>query len=702
MRLGANSARSSPCRRWAVLVVAALALPGPLALADPDDAPAPLAGGANPMNGTAVPGDLGEQHSPRGGIPQVLSNADPECPERVGPPSFPENDELPEHGGPDLPPEPTPPRKPAAQQPQSAPQAPEAQPRPRQETVAQTTPNGPASQQGNTGQLAVGEPFGPIDVAGGGGHGRRVARVAAPALRKTSRPVDGANPQGLRSRTDPMIISGGGAARNSRRKDLGGRASMGGPAMVERKTTPGRAWFGVKARAGIVLCLLAAIVAVLLGTPPAPSPTAPKAWADPCPPDCGGPTGPTGPSMPNGPTGPQGPPNQPSAPASLPPVPGSQGSVAKPNPMNGTPGPGNLGAQQQPQGPAKAGTNGDAYGPDTNQAPHFPANQGPFQNPQQAPINRLDGTPLNQQPLPAGHQIKIPTTDPDQDITLVLPHSDQLTGPTDVGDGVQQYTSKSFDILVDESQEGLTKLAVTMKNPSAPTSCNFPMRLPDGASIQPLPQPPGAFQVIGPDGQFMSGIQSPGLFQQNGTATQASAQATQDTYTLASKPTTYPSTMQTEAGQNANLEQAPQKQEPKDPGECSAELEEVQAAIAENQALKAELAAAGGVGSPAVAAEFNRRAAANEDRLQKSAAALKNCRSGGGGSDGIRNPAQDKLLTKGDIQKLKDAGYDIHDLKGYGNAANRDLYKDRGGNIYVKPKGGSGEGESLNININDL
>ncbi len=66
-----------------------------------------------------------------------------------------------------------------------------------------------------------------------------------------------------------------------------------------------------------------------------------------------------------------------------------------------------------------------------------------------------------------------------------------------------------------------------------------------------------------------------------------------------------------------------------------------------------------------------------------------------------RNPAQDHQLTPGEIEKLKDAGVDIHDLKGGDNASERDLYKDRQGNIYVKPKGGRGPGDETGFNIND-
>jgi hypothetical protein len=67
-----------------------------------------------------------------------------------------------------------------------------------------------------------------------------------------------------------------------------------------------------------------------------------------------------------------------------------------------------------------------------------------------------------------------------------------------------------------------------------------------------------------------------------------------------------------------------------------------------------------------------------------------------------RNPAQDKPLTKGEIERLKDAGIDIHDLKGDKNASKRDLYKTPKGDILVKPKGGAGEGEPTGLNIKDF
>ncbi len=46
-----------------------------------------------------------------------------------------------------------------------------------------------------------------------------------------------------------------------------------------------------------------------------------------------------------------------------------------------------------------------------------------------------------------------------------------------------------------------------------------------------------------------------------------------------------------------------------------------------------------------------------------------------------RDPAQDKRLTNSDIQKLKDAGIDIHAEKGRRNPSKKDLFKDRDGNV---------------------
>jgi len=60
------------------------------------------------------------------------------------------------------------------------------------------------------------------------------------------------------------------------------------------------------------------------------------------------------------------------------------------------------------------------------------------------------------------------------------------------------------------------------------------------------------------------------------------------------------------------------------------------------------------------------------------------------------------MLSPGEISKLKNGGEDIHDLKGNKNASKRDLYKNKNGDILVKPKGGKGPGESTGLNINDF
>ncbi|MBE9186389.1 MULTISPECIES: polymorphic toxin type 33 domain-containing protein [unclassified Microcoleus] len=73
-----------------------------------------------------------------------------------------------------------------------------------------------------------------------------------------------------------------------------------------------------------------------------------------------------------------------------------------------------------------------------------------------------------------------------------------------------------------------------------------------------------------------------------------------------------------------------------------------------------------------------------------------------GNSAEERNWRQDKLLTKQEIERLKTGEIDIHEIKNEENASKKDLYKDRDGNIYVKPKGGMSPGEPTDININDF
>ncbi|PUZ19584.1 toxin 33 [Chitinophaga costaii] len=68
--------------------------------------------------------------------------------------------------------------------------------------------------------------------------------------------------------------------------------------------------------------------------------------------------------------------------------------------------------------------------------------------------------------------------------------------------------------------------------------------------------------------------------------------------------------------------------------------------------------------------------------------------------DPTRNPSQDKKLTPGEIEKLKEKGVWDHHDKDFGSRF--DLYKDRKGNVYEKPKGGLGPGDPIGINLNNL
>jgi len=73
------------------------------------------------------------------------------------------------------------------------------------------------------------------------------------------------------------------------------------------------------------------------------------------------------------------------------------------------------------------------------------------------------------------------------------------------------------------------------------------------------------------------------------------------------------------------------------------------------------------------------------------------------GSDlakGARNWRQDKKISDKEARMLGDHA-EIAEIKNKGKSASRDLYKDKKGNIYVKPKGGNGPGESTGLNIND-
>ena len=66
-------------------------------------------------------------------------------------------------------------------------------------------------------------------------------------------------------------------------------------------------------------------------------------------------------------------------------------------------------------------------------------------------------------------------------------------------------------------------------------------------------------------------------------------------------------------------------------------------------------------------------------------------------------PAQDKMLTPGEIERLEDGGVDVHELKGNKRTGQIDLYKRSNGDIVIKPKGGGKmEGEETGYNIDDF
>ncbi len=69
-------------------------------------------------------------------------------------------------------------------------------------------------------------------------------------------------------------------------------------------------------------------------------------------------------------------------------------------------------------------------------------------------------------------------------------------------------------------------------------------------------------------------------------------------------------------------------------------------------------------------------------------------------TDAINASAQMKRLNSGEIEMLKKAGFDIHDLKGQQSGV--DIYKDDTGELFLKPLSGKGEPDQLNINIKNL
>jgi RHS repeat-associated protein len=66
--------------------------------------------------------------------------------------------------------------------------------------------------------------------------------------------------------------------------------------------------------------------------------------------------------------------------------------------------------------------------------------------------------------------------------------------------------------------------------------------------------------------------------------------------------------------------------------------------------------------------------------------------------EATRNPAQDKRLTSGEIDRLKIAGEDIHGIK---TGKGTDLFKTKSGDIVEKPLDGRGEGIETGLNINN-
>jgi RHS repeat-associated protein len=70
-----------------------------------------------------------------------------------------------------------------------------------------------------------------------------------------------------------------------------------------------------------------------------------------------------------------------------------------------------------------------------------------------------------------------------------------------------------------------------------------------------------------------------------------------------------------------------------------------------------------------------------------------------GGEDCSGGSRQDKKLTRGEIERLKRAGHDPHDLKEHRNS---DLYKKPNGEIVEKPKPGKGPGDPVGVNIHDV
>lgn len=61
-----------------------------------------------------------------------------------------------------------------------------------------------------------------------------------------------------------------------------------------------------------------------------------------------------------------------------------------------------------------------------------------------------------------------------------------------------------------------------------------------------------------------------------------------------------------------------------------------------------------------------------------------------------------KKLSPGETRNLEKGGDDVHELKGGTATGQTGLYKDRNGEIYILPKGGSGGPDPIGMNIKDF
>jgi hypothetical protein len=66
-----------------------------------------------------------------------------------------------------------------------------------------------------------------------------------------------------------------------------------------------------------------------------------------------------------------------------------------------------------------------------------------------------------------------------------------------------------------------------------------------------------------------------------------------------------------------------------------------------------------------------------------------------------RNPAQDKRLTRNEIERLQKGGEDVEEMKDH--RSDLDLFKDpKTGDIHIKPKNGKGFGTPADKNLKDF